>query len=187
MLKLRSSVTQENVIIRDIIGNLNNDDGNGNENVTRKYIFISFVLLRDYFNSLNFAQFCIKTPLFIPVFYSIKTQRCFNLNICSKHSEEAAFLLFHPVVPCMKNYKLFVDTAETRRALFCFLLNTTQIYRRIWRGVTYKKMRRYYRRRADRIRGPSATRFASLPICPRHIVLHLFGKTLASAKVVPVP
>ena len=31
-------------------------DGNGNENlnVTRKYNFISFVLLHDYFNSLNF-------------------------------------------------------------------------------------------------------------------------------------
>ena len=35
---------------------LSNDDGNGNENVTRKYIFISFVLLRDYFNSLNFYK-----------------------------------------------------------------------------------------------------------------------------------
>ena len=35
------------------LGSLSNDDGNGNENVTRKYIFISFVLLRDYFNSLN--------------------------------------------------------------------------------------------------------------------------------------
>ena len=31
-------------------------DGNGNENVTRKYNFISFVLLRDYFNSLNFYK-----------------------------------------------------------------------------------------------------------------------------------
>ena len=44
------------------IGSLSNDDGdgngngNGNENVTRKYIFISFVLLRDYFNSLNFHK-----------------------------------------------------------------------------------------------------------------------------------
>ena len=38
------------------IGSLSNDDGNGNENVTRKYIFISFVLLRDYFNSLNFYK-----------------------------------------------------------------------------------------------------------------------------------
>ena len=35
------------------IGRLSNDDGKGNEIVTRKYIFISFVLLRDYFNSLN--------------------------------------------------------------------------------------------------------------------------------------
>ena len=35
---------------------LSNDDGNGNENVTRKYIFISFLLLRDYFNLLNFAK-----------------------------------------------------------------------------------------------------------------------------------
>ena len=38
------------------IGSLSNDHGNGNENVTRKYIFISFVLLRDYFNSLNFYK-----------------------------------------------------------------------------------------------------------------------------------
>ena len=34
------------------LGNLSNDDGNGNENVTREYMFISFVLLRNYFNSL---------------------------------------------------------------------------------------------------------------------------------------
>ena len=38
------------------IGSLYNDDGNGNENVTRKYIFISFLLLRDYFNSFNFYK-----------------------------------------------------------------------------------------------------------------------------------
>ena len=38
------------------IGSLSNDDGNCNENVTRKYIFISFVLLRDYFNSFNFYK-----------------------------------------------------------------------------------------------------------------------------------
>ena len=42
------------------LGSLSNDDGNGNENVTRKYIFnnlfISFVLLRDYFNSLKFYK-----------------------------------------------------------------------------------------------------------------------------------
>ena len=38
------------------IASLSNDDGNGNENVTRKYIFISFVLFRDYFNSLNFYK-----------------------------------------------------------------------------------------------------------------------------------
>ena len=36
------------------LGSLSNEDGN--ENVTRKYIFISFVLLRDYFNSLNFYK-----------------------------------------------------------------------------------------------------------------------------------
>ena len=35
---------------------LSNDEGNGNENVTWKYIFISFVVLRNYFNSLNFYQ-----------------------------------------------------------------------------------------------------------------------------------
>ena len=40
-----------------ILGSLSNDDGNSNENVTRKYIFISFVLLRDYFNSLNFYKY----------------------------------------------------------------------------------------------------------------------------------
>ena len=39
-----------------ILGSLSNDDGNGNENVTWKCIFISFVLLRDYFNSLNFFK-----------------------------------------------------------------------------------------------------------------------------------
>ena len=36
------------------LGSLSNDDGNGNKNVTWKYNFMSFVLLRDYFNSLNF-------------------------------------------------------------------------------------------------------------------------------------
>ena len=35
------------------IGSLSSDDGNVNENATWKYIFISFVQLRDYFNSLN--------------------------------------------------------------------------------------------------------------------------------------
>ena len=42
----------------NLIGSLSNDDGNGNgnENATWKYIFISFVLLRDYFNSLNFYK-----------------------------------------------------------------------------------------------------------------------------------
>ena len=43
-----------------LIRSLSNDDDNrcrdGNENVTRKYIVISFVLLRDYFNSLNFYK-----------------------------------------------------------------------------------------------------------------------------------
>ena len=43
-----------NVRVLLTIGSLSNDDGNGNENATRKYIFISFVLLRDYYNSLNF-------------------------------------------------------------------------------------------------------------------------------------
>ena len=41
---------------KKLIGSLSNDDGNGNENVTRKYIFISFVLLRDYFNSFSFYK-----------------------------------------------------------------------------------------------------------------------------------
>ena len=39
-----------------IIGSLTSDDGNGNENVTSKYNFISFVLLRDYFNLINFYR-----------------------------------------------------------------------------------------------------------------------------------
>ena len=39
-----------------LLGSLSNDDGNGNENVTWKYNFISFVLLRDNFNSLNFYK-----------------------------------------------------------------------------------------------------------------------------------
>ena len=38
------------------IGSLSNDHGNDNENVTQNYIFFSFVLLRDYFNSLNFYK-----------------------------------------------------------------------------------------------------------------------------------
>ena len=40
-------------------GNLesfSSDDGNGNENVTWKCNFISFVLLRDYVDSLNFYR-----------------------------------------------------------------------------------------------------------------------------------
>ena len=41
---------------RQDLESVSNDDGNGNENVTRKYIFISFVLLLDYFNSLNFYR-----------------------------------------------------------------------------------------------------------------------------------
>ena len=40
----------------NLLGSLSNDDGNGNENVTQNYIFISFVLLRNYFNSLNFYK-----------------------------------------------------------------------------------------------------------------------------------
>ena len=39
-----------------LLRSLSNDDGNGNENVSRKYIFISFVLLRDYFNLFNFYK-----------------------------------------------------------------------------------------------------------------------------------
>ena len=44
------------VVESTIIGSLSNNDGNGNENITRKYIFISFVPLHDYFNSLNFYK-----------------------------------------------------------------------------------------------------------------------------------
>ena len=40
------------------IGSLSTDDSNGNENVTRKYIFLPFVLFRDYFNSPNFYKNC---------------------------------------------------------------------------------------------------------------------------------
>ena len=39
-----------------LTGSLSNDDGNGKENGFRKYNFISFALLRDYFNSLNFYK-----------------------------------------------------------------------------------------------------------------------------------
>ena len=41
-----------------ILGSSRNDDGNGNgnENVTGKNIFISVVLFRDYFNSLSFYK-----------------------------------------------------------------------------------------------------------------------------------
>ena len=57
------------------------------------------------------------------------------------HTERSALLknvlLFHPVVPCMKNYRLVVDSAKTRRALSYFL-KETQIYQRIWRAVTYQ-------------------------------------------------
>ena len=35
----------------------------------------------------------------------------------------------------MKNYRLIVDPAQTRRACF---LKATQIYQRIWRAVTYQ-------------------------------------------------
>ena len=38
------------------IGSLSKDEGNGNENVTRKYISTTFVLLRHYFKSLNFYK-----------------------------------------------------------------------------------------------------------------------------------
>ena len=37
----------------------------------------------------------------------------------------------------MKSYRLIVDPADIRRAWFCFL-KATQIYRRIWRAVTYQ-------------------------------------------------
>ena len=44
------------VVESTIIGSLSNNDGNSNENITRKYIFISFVPFHDYFNSLNFYK-----------------------------------------------------------------------------------------------------------------------------------
>ena len=43
-------------VLAPLLESLSNDVGNGNENVTRKYVFISFVLLRNYFNSLNFYK-----------------------------------------------------------------------------------------------------------------------------------
>ena len=42
--------------LSDSVGNSNSDDGNANENVTWKYNFTSFALLRHYFNSLNFYR-----------------------------------------------------------------------------------------------------------------------------------
>ena len=44
------------VWLHQVIGSLSSDGGNGNENVIWKYNFISFVLLRDYFISLNFYR-----------------------------------------------------------------------------------------------------------------------------------
>ena len=52
-VKLYSVFRQGN---KQLLGSLSNDESNGNENVTWKYNFISFVLLRDYFNSLNFYK-----------------------------------------------------------------------------------------------------------------------------------
>ena len=52
-----SKITKRTKRVEGAIGSLSNDDGNGNENGTRKYIFISFVLRRVYFNSLNFYLF----------------------------------------------------------------------------------------------------------------------------------
>ena len=42
-------------LLNSLLGSLSNDDGSGNENVAWKYN-MSFVLLRDYFNSLNFYR-----------------------------------------------------------------------------------------------------------------------------------
>ena len=39
-----------------LLGSLGSDVSNRNETITWKYNFISFVLLRDYFNSLNFYR-----------------------------------------------------------------------------------------------------------------------------------
>ena len=46
----------EEVVGSNWLGSLSSDNGNGNENVTWKYNFITLVLPRDYFNSLNFYR-----------------------------------------------------------------------------------------------------------------------------------
>ena len=61
------------------IESLSSDDGNGNENVTWKYKFISFVLLRDYFNSLNFYRNG-----------SLRTQTYFRLSSLRSQATETA-------------------------------------------------------------------------------------------------
>ena len=89
-------------------------------------------------------------------------------------------LLFHPVVPCMKNYRLIVDPAETKTALFCFL-KATQIYRRIWQAVTYQNAAILPKpSRCWEKSGHSHWAFASLTICLTHG--HLFGKFWRAAK-----
>ena len=45
-----------NQLINHSLGRLSSRNGNGNKNITWKYHFISFVLLRDYFNSSNFYR-----------------------------------------------------------------------------------------------------------------------------------
>ena len=55
-MALSVGISQVPLLLIIILGSLSNDDGNGNKNVTQKYIFISFVLLLDYFNSLNFYK-----------------------------------------------------------------------------------------------------------------------------------
>ena len=42
--------------VRIKLRNVSSDDGNANETVTRKYNFILFVLLRNYFNSSELLQ-----------------------------------------------------------------------------------------------------------------------------------
>ena len=46
----------ENNVTPETLGNVRNDNSDGNENVSRKYNFILFVQLRDYFNSPNLRK-----------------------------------------------------------------------------------------------------------------------------------
>ena len=84
------------------------------------YVLWRSVYLSTYQDSVvHFSLFQLK-PRGVEFEYFVKTLLA--------HSERSALLkkclLFHPVVPYMKNCRLIVDSAETRRPLFCFLKAT---------------------------------------------------------------